>query len=87
MPHHKSAVKRMRTTKRDRSRNISVKTGLKSALKKVAETPADKEVVRSTVSLLDRAVRKGVLPKAAANRRKSRLAKAMNRATQSPKKS
>ena len=80
MPHHKSAVKRMRTTKRDRSRNISVKTGLKSALKRVAEAPADKEVVRSTVSLLDRAVRKGVLPKAAANRRKSRLAKAMNRA-------
>jgi small subunit ribosomal protein S20 len=70
----------MRTTKRDRTRNISVKTGLKSALKRVSETPADKEVVRSTVSLLDRAVRKGVLPKAAANRRKSRLAKAANRA-------
>jgi len=80
MPHHKSAVKRMRTTKRDRTRNIAVKTGLKSMLKKVAEAPADKEVIRSTVSLLDRAVRKGVLPKAAANRRKSRLAKAANRA-------
>jgi small subunit ribosomal protein S20 len=80
MPHHKSAVKRMRTTKRDRTRNISVKTELKSALKKSAEKPADKEVMRSTSSLLDRAVRKGVLPKAAANRRKSRLAKAANRA-------
>jgi small subunit ribosomal protein S20 len=80
MPHHKSAVKRMRTTKRDRTRNISVKTGLKSALKKVSETPTDKEVIRTTVSLLDRAVRKGVLPKAAANRRKSRLALAANRA-------
>jgi len=84
MPHHKSAVKRMRTTKRDRTRNISVKTGLKSALKKASETPTDKEVIRSTVSLLDRAVRKGVLPKAAANRRKSRLAKAANRAAQKP---
>ena len=80
MPHHKSAEKRMRTTKRDRTRNIAVKTGLKSMLKKVAEAPTDKEVIRSTVSLLDRAVRKGVLPKAAANRRKSRLAKAANRA-------
>ena len=80
MPHHKSAEKRMRTTKRDRTRNISVKTELKSALKKVAEKPTDKEVIRSTVSLLDRAVRKGVLPKSAANRRKSRLAKAANRA-------
>lgn len=80
MPHHKSAEKRMRTTKRDRTRNISVKTGLKSALKKTSEAPADKELVRSTSSLLDRAVRKGVLSKAAANRRKSRLAKAANRA-------
>ena len=85
MPHHKSAVKRMRTTKRDRSRNISVKTELKSALKKVTEAPADKEVNRSTVSLIDRAVRKGVLPKAAANRRKSRLAKAANRAAAAKK--
>ena len=80
MPHHKSAVKRMRTTKRDRTRNIAVKTGLKSALKRASEAPADKDVARSTVSLIDRAVRKGVLAKAAANRRKSRLAKAANRA-------
>lgn len=80
MPHHKSAEKRMRTTKRDRTRNIAVKTGLKSILKKVAEAPADKELARSAVSLVDRAVRKGVVPKATANRRKSRLAKAANRA-------
>lgn len=80
MPHHKSAVKRMRTTKRDRARNVNVKTGIKSALKKASETPADKEVARQVASLLDRAVRKGVIPKAVANRRKSRLAKAANRA-------
>ncbi|HEY6571905.1 MAG TPA: 30S ribosomal protein S20 [Candidatus Eisenbacteria bacterium] len=86
MPHHKSAEKRMRTTKRDRTRNIAVKTGLKSVLKKAAETPTDKEVIRSASSLLDRAVRKGVLPKAAANRRKSRLAKAANRAAGAAKK-
>ena len=86
MPHHKSAEKRMRTTKRDRTRNISVKTSLKSALKKTAETPADQKLVSSTASLLDRAVRKGVLSKAAANRRKSRLAKAANRAAKAPAK-
>lgn len=86
MPHHKSAVKRMRTTKRDRTRNISVKTSLKSALKKTAEAPADQKLVSSTASLLDRAVRKGVLSKAAANRRKSRLAKAANRAAKAPAK-
>ncbi|HSQ61452.1 MAG TPA: 30S ribosomal protein S20 [Acidobacteriota bacterium] len=80
MPHHKSAVKRMRTTKRDRARNVNVKTGIKSALKKASETPSDQSVARQVVSLLDRAVRKGVIPKAVANRRKSRLARAANRA-------
>jgi small subunit ribosomal protein S20 len=85
MPHHKSAEKRMRTTKRDRTRNIAVKTGLKSILKKVSEAPADKELTRSAASLVDRAVRKGVLSKAAANRRKSRLALAANRAAAATK--
>jgi ribosomal protein S20 len=80
MPHHKSAVKRMRTAKRDRTRNIDVKSEIKSALKKASEAPADKAVATKAASLLDRAVRKGVLPKAVANRRKSRLAKAANRA-------
>jgi len=81
MPHHKSAVKRMRTTKRDRTKNINVRTELKSNLKKSAEEPKNNELMRETVSLLDRAVKKGVVKKAVANRRKSRLALAANRAT------
>ena len=85
MPHHKSAVKRMRTTKRDRTKNINVRTELKSNLKKAAEEPKNKDLMRETVSLLDRAVKKGVLKKAVANRRKSRLALAANRAA--PKRS
>jgi small subunit ribosomal protein S20 len=80
MPHHKSAIKRIRTAKRDRIRNTSVKSEIKSLLKKAHEKPADKEVARLTVSKLDRAVRKGVIPKAVANRRKSRLALMINRA-------
>jgi small subunit ribosomal protein S20 len=80
MPHHKSAVKRMRTTKRDRARNVAVKSAIKSIIKKSSESPTDKEVMRKASSLLDRAVRKGVISKAVANRRKSRLAKAANRA-------
>jgi ribosomal protein S20 len=70
----------MRTTKRDNTRNVAVKSEIKSALKKASENVTDKEVARQVVSLLDRAVRKGVVPKAVANRRKSRLAKAANRA-------
>jgi small subunit ribosomal protein S20 len=70
----------MRTTKRDRARNVDVRSALKSIVKKSAEAPTDKEVMRKASSLLDRAVRKGVISKAVANRRKSRLAKAANRA-------
>ena len=81
MPHHKSAVKRIKTAKRSRNRNIAVKSEIKTSLKKAQETPKDKEVIRLTVSRLDRAVRKGVIPKAVANRRKSRLARMVNRAT------
>lgn len=80
MPHHKSAVKRMRTTKRDRAKNITVRSELKNLLKRMADKPTDQAVMRKTVSELDRAVKKGVVKKAVANRRKSRLAKAANRA-------
>ena len=85
MPHHKSAVKRIRTSNRDRTRNINVKSELKSLLKKIKEVPTDKVVMRDTVSKLDRAVRKGVIPKAVANRRKSRLALMANRVSKKTK--
>jgi small subunit ribosomal protein S20 len=80
MPHHKSAVKRVRTNKRDQTKNIAVRSELKSLLKKMADKPTDKDVMKMTVSQLDRAVKKGVVKKAVANRRKSRLALAANRA-------
>lgn len=84
MPHHKSAVKRLRTAKKSKTRNIAVKTEIKTLLKKVAETPTNKEFARLTVSKLDRAVRKGVIPKSVANRRKSRLALMINRSAKKP---
>jgi len=80
MPHHKSAVKRIKTAKRSRNRNIAVKSEIKTSLKRAQESPENKEVIRLTISRLDRAVRKGVIPKAVANRRKSRLARMVNRA-------
>jgi len=79
MPHHKSAVKRIKTAKRSRTRNIAVKSEIKTSLKRAQESPQDKEVIRAAVSKMDRAVRKGVIPKAVANRRKSRLARMVNR--------
>lgn len=80
MPHHKSAVKRIKTTKRDRARNVSVRSELKSLLKKMTEAPMDKSLASETSSALDRAVKKGIVKKAVANRRKSRIALAANRA-------
>jgi small subunit ribosomal protein S20 len=85
MPHHKSAVKRMRTAKRAQVRNASIKSEIKTYLKKIQETPADKELARMTASRLDVAVRKGVIKKAVANRRKSRMAKMVNRTAKTPK--
>jgi ribosomal protein S20 len=66
--------------------NIAVRSELKTLLKRMAEKPADKDVMRLTVSELDRAVKKGVIKKAVANRRKSRMALAANRAKAPAKK-
>lgn len=80
MPHHKSAVKRMRTAKKAQLKNASVKSEIRTYLKKMQEEPGNADLARQTSAKLDRAVRKGVIPKSVANRRKSRLALAVNRA-------
>jgi small subunit ribosomal protein S20 len=79
MPRHKSAEKRMHTNLRDEKRNLAVKSELKTLLKKARQEPGNVALMRSVAAKLDRAVRKGVLPKTVANRRKSRLALAVNR--------
>lgn len=79
MPHHKSAVKRVKTNKRDQLRNAAVKTELKTVLKKIRQEPNNKALMSEAVSRLDRAVRKGIIAKPVANRRKSRLALLANR--------
>ena len=81
MPHHKSPAKRMRTSEKARLRNRAVKSTVKSALKKLEEAPVEQsaEAMRQAVSELDRAARKGVIPKGRADRKKSRLARKSNR--------
>lgn len=88
MPHHKSAKKRVRTNERDRKRNITVKSGVRTAIRRLREAPGGEkagETLREAHSVLDNAVRKGVLHKKTVNRRKSRLAKLVNRATAASK--
>ncbi|MDM7915774.1 MAG: 30S ribosomal protein S20 [Candidatus Eisenbacteria bacterium] len=87
MPHHKSAIKRMKTNERDRKRSQAVKSEVRSAIRKVRETAAGEkaaETFRKTQSILDNAVRKGVLHKNTVNRRKSRLAKLITRSQAAP---
>jgi small subunit ribosomal protein S20 len=81
MPRHKSAVKRVSTNARDQERNLAVKSELKTLLKRARQEPGNESLMRSVAAKLDRAVKKGVLHKTVANRRKSRLAKMVNRTT------
>ncbi len=76
MPHHKSAKKRVGTNEKARQANLAVKSGVRTALKKVrdAKTRKDAEArLSSALSVLDRAAQKGVIHRSTASRHKSRL--------------
>jgi len=85
LPNIKSAMKRVKVSKKKNLRNRMVKTGVKTAIKKyqVALTegvaPAGAQL-SATTSAIDKAVAKGVMHKNTANRRKARLAKALAKA-------
>lgn len=76
----------MRNSARKQARNIVVRTQLKTAVKKFRTSIAAKdttspEALRHAISTLDKAVKKGVIKRNTADRKKSRLAIALNRAT------
>lgn len=84
MANHKSAIKRHKQSEKRRLRNAAVKTAIKSQVKKVRSAvdsgdagEADTQLKRA-VTLLDRAVTKGVLHRNNASRRISRLTTAVN---------
>lgn len=74
-----STKKRLRESKKAQATNKANRTRLKSQVKKfraAAETGGtDKKLALETQSVIDRAVKKGVLHKNAAARYKSRLSK------------
>ncbi|HEY6101465.1 MAG TPA: 30S ribosomal protein S20 [Anaeromyxobacter sp.] len=78
-----SAEKRNRQAQKRRGRNVQVRTGVKSAVKKVREAlekgdaAAAKQALAAAERALDKARAKGVLHRNAASRRISRLAKAV----------
>lgn len=86
MPNTKSAARRMRNSARKHARNTIVRTQLKTVVKKFRASVEAKQdtslaALRTAISALDKAVKKGVIKRATANRKKSRLALALNRAT------
>ncbi|MBA2341424.1 MAG: 30S ribosomal protein S20 [Pyrinomonadaceae bacterium] len=79
MPNHKSAKKRMRQNEKRRQVNRSNRTRLRTAIKNLrtafsAEASDEAQtLLPKTISIIDKAVQKGVLHKNAAARYKSRL--------------
>ena len=85
MPNIRSSIKRVKVNKKKNLRNRMVKTGVKTAVKKYIiamnnDPAAAPEKLSAAASALDRAVVKGVIHKNTANRKKSRMAKALYKA-------
>ena len=84
MPNTKSAERRMRNSKRKNLQNSSVKSKLRRLEKQFrAAVIAGKKdeatkLLPDVHSAFDKAVKSGVLPRTTVNRKKSRLAAALN---------
>lgn len=74
MPIIKSAVKRMKQTAKRRDRNVGIKRDIKSAVKAFMTKPTS-EGLSAAQSEIDTAVKKKLIKKATASRRKAGLAK------------
>jgi small subunit ribosomal protein S20 len=77
LPQKKSAIKRRRQDEKLTARNKAVKSRVATAMKKARTAPeAEREAaVREAVSAVDKAAKVGVIKKATADRKKSRLMK------------
>jgi small subunit ribosomal protein S20 len=89
MANIKSQIKRNRQNAGRHERNMGVKSALKTASKKVETATAEGDLDaaetrrRDAARALDKAASKGILHKRTAARRKSRMAKSLNRAASS----
>ena len=84
MANHKSALKRIRQNEKRRIRNRRIRSGMRTVIKafRSAVDSGDPEVAREKFTAAERSLRKaagkGVIPRAHANRRVSRLARSLN---------
>ncbi|MEG0797423.1 MAG: 30S ribosomal protein S20 [Acidaminococcaceae bacterium] len=85
MPNIKSSIRSVKTDAERRAKNAPIKAALRNASRKVvaiSEAGAQEEAQATLVAatgLLDKAARKGIIHKNAAARKKSRLAKHVNK--------
>ena len=76
MPHHKSAVKRLKTAERERQQNASIKSVLRKQIKAYRTSDSrDTASLSEIYSALDKAAKRGVIPTQRADRLKARLSK------------
>ena len=85
MANIKSAKKRILVSQRNADRNKSIRSGVKTAVKKVhaaiesGDQAAAKQELVNASSIIDKACTKGVYHKNTASRKVSRLSKAVNK--------
>ena len=78
MANTKSAAKRTRQTARRALRNSSISSQLRTLQKRaLAAAKADPNQIRSVISVIDKAAKRGVIHRNAAIRRKARLTKVL----------
>jgi small subunit ribosomal protein S20 len=82
----RSAIRDIRKSRKRAERNQSVRSAIKTYTKKARTAIAGGEenaveLYRETSSLVDKAAKRNIIHKNAANRRKSRLAKRLNALT------
>ncbi len=83
MPIIKSAIKRMRQTATAKARNQRTKRSLRTALKAFVSKPSN-EGIQKAQSELDKAVKKGVMKKNTASRKKAQLVRQAKAASVTP---
>jgi len=85
MPNTKSAIKALRQSKRKNAVNVKTKNSYKKAVKEtvkfVSEGNKEKaqEMLKTAMKKIDKAAKKNVLQKNTASRKKSQLARSINK--------
>ncbi len=85
MPNIKSVIKDVKKSRELRLRNLATRSKIKTLVKKTKSAIEDSakntvELVSETVSIVDKAAKRGIIHPNAAARRKSRLMKQANKA-------